>query len=103
MDIITTHMSMHANNRCFAAVTSTVAIEFGNGSWCRGMLALGGSGGASVPRTYGEGGSGGELPPERGSQGRHENVGVPEAAGTSHSRGRRGGRHVERGSSSDTD
>lgn len=103
MDTITTHMSMHANNRCVAVVTSTAVIEFGNGSGCRGMLARGGSGGASMPRTYGEGGSGGELPPGRGSAARNENVGGPEDAGTSHSRGRRGRRHVERGSSSDTE
>ena len=103
MDTITTHMSMHANNMWIAAVTSNVAIEFGDGSWCRGMLARGGSGGAGVPRTYGKGGSGAKPPWGGGSPGRPENVGAPEAGGTSHFRGRKGGRHVERGSSSEPD
>ena len=87
MDTITTHMSMHSNNMWVAVGRSNVAVECGVGAWCRGMLARGGSGGPGVPRTYGDA----------------HGDGAPEAAGTSHSRGRRGGRHVEGGSSSETD
>ena len=70
MDAITTHMSMHANNMWVAVPTSNVATEFGDGAWCRGIWACGGSGGASVPRSYGKGGGGGVPPLPRGSSGR---------------------------------
>lgn len=103
MDTITTQMSMHANNMWVAAGTSNVATELVDVAWCRGMLARGGSGGAGVPRPYNEYDGGGEAPQPRGSSGRAEDVRAPDAAGTSHSRGRRGGRRVEGGSSSEAD
>lgn len=67
------------------------------------MLARGGSGGATAPRPYGEGGGGGELPQRRGSGGREEDAGDAEVVGTSHSRERRAGRRVEGGSSSEAE
>lgn len=101
IDTITTHMSMHANNMWVVVATFNVGTECGDGAWCRGMLARAESGGASVPRTYGEGGGGGEHPLPRGSSGRTEFVGDANVAGTSRSRGRRGDRRVEGGSSSE--
>lgn len=92
IDNMTTHMSMHISIARRAADTSNVGTKLVVGGGCRGMLAQASgsaTGGvqvnAEVPRPE-------EPDRVRGRQGRAENDGIGDEAGTSRSKGPRTGR-----------
>lgn len=96
-------MSMHVSNVCIAAGTSNVAIDVGVGGWYRGMVTPASAGGEGGGDAYGEGARGGNQPPGRGLHARSAKEGNADGAGTSRSRGTRGGRSGNEISSSESE
>lgn len=92
---------MHANIACMAAGTSNMTMGIVDVGWCRGMLAGAVGGGSAAPRANADGTRGRTRAPGGGMSERDPDVGIVGDAGTSHSRGRRGGQEEEAGSGSD--
>lgn len=84
---------------------SVVAIEFGFGGRCRGMLAGPPQGATFAAYGPPEGRHGGDHIPSKGFPAGTENVDIAGGAGTSRSQGRgsKGGRHRVEESSSESD
>lgn len=100
---IVTHMSMQEKSMRILEGMSTVASDIGVGPRCRRMFAGTPQGIASgVYGAPGRGG-GGEDIPRRGNPRGTDTADIPDEAGTSRSRGGRGGRHGDEGCSSEAE
>lgn len=103
MTSMAAHMSMQDTSRRMAAVTSCEGTEYGVDGGCRGMLAGPTPGNAAGMHGLGGGRGGVSHVPGRGIPGRAEDTNIVDGAGTSRSRGGRGGLQVGEASESESE
>ena len=101
MTIMAMHMSMHVDTMRMVVAMSCVNTEFWIDASCRGMLVVPPQRSTGGVYASARRGGGGEHIPPRGSSGGHDCTGIADEVGTSRHRVSRGGRHGDKGCTSD--